>query len=71
MHTEIVCDQVEGLVVVGNFGVQTGEVEAVENIFLLDFTEVLIALRREEPRDPLRSIEPQDSSGVMGMLLPS
>ena len=34
-------------------GVQTGEVEAVENVVLFDLTKIFVALRREEPRNPL------------------
>ena len=36
-----------------NIGVQAGKIEAVENVVLFDFAEVLVAFGRQEPRDPL------------------
>ena len=43
IHTEVVGYQVEGLSVICDLSVQPGQVEAVEDVFLLDFTEVFIA----------------------------
>lgn len=47
--TEVIRYEVKSLVVIGDFGVQAGEVKPVKNIFLLDFAEVFVSLRREEP----------------------
>ena len=34
--------------VVLDFGIEASEVEAIENVILLNFTKVLVSLRREE-----------------------
>lgn len=39
--------------IVLDFGVQTREIESVEDVVLLDFAEIFIALGRQEPRYPL------------------
>jgi hypothetical protein len=52
---EVVRDEVEGLAVVRDLGVEPGEVEAVEDVVLLDLAEVLVPLRGQEPRDPLQA----------------
>jgi hypothetical protein len=36
-----------------DLGVEAGEVEAVENVVLLDLAKVFVALGGQEPRDPL------------------
>ena len=51
--TKIVRDQVKSLRIVGDFGVQPRQIEAIENVFLLNFTKVFVTLGRKEPRDPL------------------
>jgi len=43
VEVEDVCDKVEGILIVLNFRVQTGEVEAIGEIFLVDLTEVFIS----------------------------
>jgi hypothetical protein len=48
-RTEVVCDEVECLRVVLHLRVQAGQVEAVEDVVLLDLAEVFIALGRQEP----------------------
>ena len=52
-HTEIIRDQVQGLRIVGDFGVQSGEVEPVEDVVIFYFAKVLVAFGREKPGDPL------------------
>ena len=43
VEIEDVGDQVEGVLVVVDFGVEASEVEAVGEIFFVDFAEVLVA----------------------------
>ena len=52
MRTEIIGNEVEGLRVVLDFGIETGEIEPVENVVIFYFAKVLIALGREEPGYP-------------------
>lgn len=40
--------EVQSILVVGDFGVQTGEVEPVRQVILVDFTEVLVPPRRDK-----------------------
>jgi hypothetical protein len=51
-RTEVIGDEVEGLRVVLDFGVEAGEVEPVKNVVLFYFAKVLVSLGREEPRNP-------------------
>ena len=44
MRTEIIGNEVEGLRVVLDFGVETGEIEPVENVVIFYFAKVLVAL---------------------------
>ena len=44
LRTKIVGDEIEGLGVIGDLGVEPGEVEAVEDVVLLDFAKVLVPL---------------------------
>ena len=48
VEVEDVGDQVQGVLVVVHFCVEAGEVEAVGDVFLVDFAEVLIAARGDE-----------------------
>jgi hypothetical protein len=43
IQIEDIGDQVEGVLIVVDFGVQAGQVEAVRDVFFVDFTEVLVA----------------------------
>lgn len=52
-RTQIIRDKIEGLGVILDLAVKSREVEAVEDEVLLDLAEVLVALARQEPRDPL------------------
>jgi hypothetical protein len=42
--TKIVCDELESLIVVVNFGIEICEVETVCNILFINFTEVFVPL---------------------------
>lgn len=44
MHrlTEIVSDEIEGLGVIGDLGVEAGEVEAIENVVFFDLAKVFV-----------------------------
>lgn len=44
MHTEVIGDKIEGRSVMLNLGIKAGQVEAIENVVLLDLAEVLVAL---------------------------
>lgn len=44
MHTEIIGDKIEGRSVMLNLSIKAGQVEAIENVILLDLAEVLVAL---------------------------
>jgi len=43
-RTEIIGNEVKGLRVVLNFGVEAGEVESVENVVLLYFAKIFVSL---------------------------
>jgi hypothetical protein len=58
---EDVCDEVKGILVVLDFGLEAGEVEAVGEILFIDFAEVLMAAGRDEPVPPV--------TGVVGVCL--
>mmetsp|Transcript_31375 Transcript_31375/g.91963 ORF Transcript_31375/g.91963 Transcript_31375/m.91963 type:complete len:332 (+) Transcript_31375:374-1369(+) len=45
-------DHVEGVVVVGDQAVETGEVEGILDVVLVDLAEELVAAEGAEPRDP-------------------
>jgi hypothetical protein len=44
MRTEVVSNKVEGLCVVLDFGVETGEIEPVEDVVVLYFAKVFVTL---------------------------
>jgi hypothetical protein len=44
MRTEVISDEVKSLRVVLNFGVETGEIEPIENVVILYFAKVLVTL---------------------------
>ena len=48
-RTEIVRYEIQRLRVVLHIRVQTRKVEAVQDVVLLDFAEILIAFRRQKP----------------------
>jgi hypothetical protein len=48
IQVEDICDEVEGILIVLNFGVQAGEVEPVCQVILVDFAKVLVPARRNE-----------------------
>jgi hypothetical protein len=48
VEVEDVGDQVEGVLVVVDFGVEAGEVEAVGQVFFVDFAEVLVTTGGDE-----------------------
>lgn len=48
VEIEDIVDEVEGVLVVVNFGVQAGEVEAIGQVFFVDLTKVLIATGGDE-----------------------
>jgi hypothetical protein len=48
VEVEDIVDKVEGVLVVVNFGVQAGEVEAVGQVFFVDLTEVFITAGGDE-----------------------
>ena len=54
-HTKVIRDQVQGLRVVCDFGVQSGEIEPIQDVILFYFAKVFVAFRRKKPGDPLRS----------------
>jgi hypothetical protein len=43
MRTEVISDKIEGCSVMLNLSIETGQVEAVENVILFDLAEVLVA----------------------------
>lgn len=43
VEVEDVCDKIEGILVVLNFRVKAGQVEAIGEIVLVDLAEVLVA----------------------------
>ena len=43
VEVEDICDKIEGILVVLDFGVESGKVETVGEIFLVYFAKVLIA----------------------------
>jgi hypothetical protein len=51
-----VCHEVESILVIGNFRVQTSEVEPIRQVILVDFTKVLISARRDELKKKGRSM---------------
>jgi hypothetical protein len=51
VEVEDIVDKIEGVLVVVNFGVQAGEVEAVGQVFFVDLTKVLVAARGDELAD--------------------
>lgn len=53
VFVEVVGDEVEGLGVVLDFGVQACEVEAIEDVVFFDFAKVFVPLGGKEPGDPL------------------
>ena len=44
MHTEVISDKIERGSVMLNLSIKARQVEAIENVILLDLTEVLVAL---------------------------
>jgi len=44
MHTEVIGDKIEGRSVMLNLSIEAGQVEAIENVILLDLAEVLVSL---------------------------
>lgn len=48
IEIENIRHEVQRILIVGYFGVQTGKVEAVGQVFLVDLTEVLISARRNK-----------------------
>lgn len=53
-RTEVISDQIQRLRVVRHLVVQTREIEPIEDKVFIDLAKVFVALRRKEPRDPLR-----------------
>ena len=51
-RTRLVGDELKRAGVALDLGVEAGEVEPVDDVFVIDLAEVLVALGREEPRDP-------------------
>lgn len=51
-----ICYQIEGILVVRDFRVQTCQIEPVCQVILIDFTEVLISARRDE----LKIVKPKE-----------
>ena len=49
----MVRNEIKGLRVVLDLRVEAGEIEAVKDKVFLDLAKVLVALARQEPRDPL------------------
>ena len=43
MRTKVISDKIECCGVMLNLSIETGQVEAVENVILLDLAEVLVA----------------------------
>ena len=43
VEVEDVCDKVEGILIVLNFGVEAGEVETVCQVFLINLAEILVS----------------------------
>jgi len=43
-RTEVISNEVEGLRVVLDFGVEAGEIEPVENVIIFYFAEVFVTL---------------------------
>ena len=41
--------------IVGDLRVKASQIEAIKDVLFLDLAEVLISLRRQEPRDPLET----------------
>ena len=48
VEVEDICDEVEGVLVVVDFGVETSQVESVGEVFLVDLAEVLVTTGRDE-----------------------
>lgn len=48
IEIEHIRHEIQRVLVVGNIGVDTGQVEAVRKVVLVDFAEILVAPRRDE-----------------------
>ena len=48
VEIEGIVDEVKGVLVVVDFGIEAGEVEAVSKVFFVDLTEVFVAARGDE-----------------------
>jgi hypothetical protein len=55
-HTEVVGDQVQSLRVVLDLRVQSSQVEAVQDVFLVYLAKVFVALGAQEPIDPVLGV---------------
>ncbi len=55
VEVEHVSNQVEGVLVVVDFGVQTRQVEAVSEVLFVDFAEVFVATGGDELERPIVS----------------
>lgn len=52
-----VSNEVKGILVVLNVGIESGQVEAVREVVFIDFTEILVASRRDELyKNPLATV---------------
>lgn len=43
VEIENICDQVESILVILDFGIETRKVEAISKVFFVDLTEILVA----------------------------
>jgi hypothetical protein len=48
VEVEDVCDEIKGILIVLNLGVEAGEIEAVCQVLLVDLAEVLVSAGRNE-----------------------
>lgn len=48
LHVEDVGNEIQCILVILDFGVEAGQVEAVGQIILIDFAKIFIAARRDE-----------------------
>lgn len=55
-HTKVVSDQVQSLRVVLDLRVQSSQVEAVQDVLLVDLAKVFVALGAQEPVDPVLGV---------------
>lgn len=62
VEVEDICDEVEGVLVVVDFGVETSQVESVGEVFLVDLAEVLVTTGRDELEDGVSTLPCRDGS---------